>query len=137
VLAAQAQRQREYRAKPGVRDAESRRAKERYITLEGWRKAIIARLKFRAKKSGLEFDLKPDDLDIPSHCPVLGLVLVAGRGVSFRTSANSPSVDRFDNSKGYVRGNVRVISNRANILKRDATVEEMAAILAYMRGEVS
>lgn len=42
----------------------------------------------------------------------------------------SPSLDRLDSSKGYVKGNVRVISKRANQLKNNATVEEMRMVLA-------
>jgi hypothetical protein len=44
----------------------------------------------------------------------------------------SASVDRFDNSKGYTRENVRVISNRANLLKKDADAGELRAVLTYM-----
>ena len=36
--------------------------------------------------------------------------------------------------KGYVKGNVFVISNRANIVKSDASKEEIALILKYMEG---
>jgi len=45
----------------------------------------------------------------------------------------APSIDRVDNSKGYVPGNVRIISWRANRLKNDATVEEMELIIKYMK----
>ena len=41
-------------------------------------------------------------------------------------------MDRFDNAKGYTPENVRVISNRANLLKKDATVEEIRMLLRYM-----
>lgn len=49
---------------------------------------------------------------------------------------DSPSIDRFDNALGYVKGNIRVISTRANLLKRDATVDEVRRLLAYMEGRV-
>ena len=45
---------------------------------------------------------------------------------------NSPSVDRVVPSLGYVKGNVHVISHRANSMKSDATIENVRALLAYM-----
>lgn len=44
---------------------------------------------------------------------------------------NAASLDRIDNSKGYVRGNVMVISLRANAIKNNATAEELTAVAAY------
>lgn len=72
----------------------------------------------RAKKKGLEFNLELSDVLIPKICPV------------FQRPIESPSLDRIDSSKGYVKGNVRVISRRANILKNNATMEELEQLLA-------
>lgn len=44
---------------------------------------------------------------------------------------NSPSLDRIRNELGYVRGNVIVISNRANRLKSDASIEELRDIASF------
>lgn len=63
-------------------------------------------------------DAELSDIQIPELCPV------------FKTPMVSPSLDRIDSSKGYVKGNVRVISKRANQLKSNATVEEMEMVLA-------
>tara|TARA_R100000501_G_scaffold16164_1_gene29353 strand:- start:306 stop:968 length:663 start_codon:yes stop_codon:yes gene_type:complete len=41
---------------------------------------------------------------------------------------DSPSIDRVDNTKGYSRDNIEVVSTRWNLLKRDSTVEERFAI---------
>ena len=38
---------------------------------------------------------------------------------------NSPSLDRMDNSKGYVKGNVQVISHKANSMKFSASKDEL------------
>lgn len=85
----------------------------------------------RAKLSDIEFALTIDDLgELPTSCPVFGFELkYGGRG---RRAANSASLDRIDSSLGYVPGNVQVISWRANDLKRDATIEELQRLLAYM-----
>lgn len=100
-----------------------------------WGKTVIGNIRSRAKALGYDFDLTAEDLIVPSHCPALGMALVSGVGNNSRALPNSPSVDRFDNAKGYVRGNVRVISLRANQLKSNATIEEMKLVLRYMEGQ--
>jgi hypothetical protein len=80
-----------------------------------------------ATRAGVPFDLTINDVTIPEYCPILGIRLRRGVGKACHAS---PSLDRIVPAKGYVRGNVRVISNRANSLKRDATLEEMRAVLA-------
>jgi hypothetical protein len=84
-----------------------------------------------AKAHGLEFSITEKDiLPLPVRCPVLGIRInwAAGSG----RFDDGPSIDRIDSSLGYITGNVRVISMRANRLKSDATVEEMRRILQYM-----
>ena len=49
--------------------------------------------------------------------------------------SNSPSLDRIDNSKSYVKGNVKVISYKANILKGNGSIEELSAVVRYMENE--
>jgi hypothetical protein len=87
-----------------------------------------------SKKSGVPFDeifsISPQDIHIPEICPVLGIPIVSSVGDA---SHNSPSLDRIDSSKGYVIGNVQVISQRANSLKSDATVEELELVVAHLR----
>lgn len=86
-----------------------------------WRVAIINALQQRAKKKGIPFDLKAEDLDVPTHCPVLGTPFLFGRG---KQNMDGPSVDRVIPEIGYVKGNVQVISLRANILKSNCTDPE-------------
>lgn len=83
----------------------------------------------------MEFTITLEDVVIPEMCPVLGIPLVNNKETGKRSSPNSASIDRWDNSKGYVPGNVRVISHRANSIKRDAALAEIEAVAAYMRGE--
>lgn len=90
----------------------------------------MARVKSRAKKFGLDCNLTIEDIVIPVTCPVLGIIL--GETPEGKAADNSPSVDRLDNSRGYVKGNIHVISWRANRLKSDATLEETMRIYKYM-----
>jgi hypothetical protein len=86
--------------------------------------------KSRAVKYGLAFNITKDDVFVPNFCPVLGIPLKPTIG---KCSANSPTLDRIDSSKGYTRGNVCVISFRANTIKSDATAEELEAVARYVR----
>lgn len=91
-------------------------------------------VKARAKLTNLDFDLEMGDLVIPDSCPVLGIPIFHGDGTH---SNHSPSVDRFDNNKGYTKDNIKVISRRANCLKNDATIDELEAIVKYMKGDIT
>lgn len=95
-------------------------------------KAWLNGIRKRAKARGLDFDLVAEELIVPKKCPVLGITLAFGKS----HAPNLPSLDRFDNSKGYTKDNVRVISYRANKLKNDATVEEFEAVLNYMKHDL-
>lgn len=97
-------------------------------------RAMLIDSRHSAKKRGIEFsiDVYNTDLQIPDVCPVLGIPLFRMRGKR-GGGANSPSVDRIDNSKGYVDGNVQIISFRANSLKADATIEELERVVEHMK----
>lgn len=95
-----------------------------------WPKAILSSIRARAKKVGVSFDLTALDLIIPRVCPVLGIpITLGGRG-----NPNGPSVDRIIPALGYVKGNVRVISFRANHLKSDCIDHtELQKVVDYIR----
>ena len=98
-------------------------------------RALIRGAKQRAAAKGLEFNLEQKDFEPnPEYCPVFGTKLIYGR--RGRQQPDSPSLDRFDNSKGYTKDNVRVISLRANTLKADGRLEEMEKIVEYMRSRI-
>lgn len=80
----------------------------------------------RARKKGVEFSLTKEDFTIPDVCPMLGIPLFFSPG---KATANTPSIDRIDNTKGYTSDNVRVISWEANRLKSDITLERAERML--------
>ncbi len=94
-------------------------------------KYLLESAKARSLVSGIEFSLQLQDLDVPSHCPVFGIEMQYGTGRG-RTDA-SYSVDRIDNTRGYVKGNVAVISWLANRLKNDATLDQLERVCVWMR----
>jgi hypothetical protein len=96
---------------------------------ESWPRFAISRVKHRAKQQGIDFDLVPNDLNIPEFCPVLNIKLNY-QNVGSGFHSDSPSIDKIDPKGGYTKENVRVISARANLLKNDATVEELRLVLA-------
>ena len=89
-------------------------------------------VKYRARKNGIDFNIELEDIVIPEFCPVLGLKLEPNIGGN-SPSMNSPSLDKIDPSKGYTKGNIMVISHRANSLKNNAQIWELEAVLAYMK----
>ena len=46
---------------------------------------------------------------------------------------NSPTLERIDNSKGYVIGNILVVSHRANCIKNDGTWQEIMAVAEFYK----
>lgn len=79
------------------------------------------RARKRAKDRGLPFALPKDAIIVPRTCPALGLAIEL-RG---RRTASSPSLDRIIPERGYVPGNIRVISDRANRLKGGRNLNQL------------
>jgi hypothetical protein len=95
---------------------------------------LWAAAKQRSDKEGIPFDIELTDISIPEICPVLGIPIdiKLGRG---RRQPDSPSLDKFIPSKGYVKGNIQVISWRANWLKNNGTTEEWIKIAEWCQKE--
>lgn len=84
-----------------------------------------------AKNHGLPFNLVESDIHIPERCPILGITLKVHKG---KVGNNSPTIDKVIPSRGYVRGNINVISHRANTLKNSETNPSVFDALAtYLR----
>lgn len=102
----------------------------RYTSPERYVSALWSYCKSRAKKKQLPFTIEQTDIQIPDVCPVLGIPLVMKAG---GRQNGTPTVDRIKPELGYVKNNVTVISWRANRLKNDATLEELQAVVNYMK----
>jgi len=93
---------------------------------------MLANKRAQARAAGIEFNLTLTDLlPLPTHCPVFGMRLDYGR--KKHVQPNSPSIDRIRPEKGYVKGNIAVISHLANTIKGTGSIAEHEAVIAYMR----
>ena len=79
---------------------------------------LIVCAKKRATKRGIEFSITTEDFEIPDECPALGVEMI-------KRTRTAPSLDRIDPCKGYVPGNVQVLSAKANTMKNNASKEEL------------
>ena len=115
------------------REAVNSRAKERYQikVKESPESLIWDRAQSRSRKLGLPFNITIEDIVIPEFCPILGIKLNVGLG---KVSDASPSLDKVIPGLGYVRGNIQVISNRANRIKTDATLNELKKVYEFYKG---
>ena len=100
---------------------------------------MLGSAKERAKKNGLPFNIDLSDIIIPVVCPLLGIpiiepVRVIGGKRGPRES--SPTLDRIRSELGYVKGNVWVISHRANVIKHDATADALERVALHLRQKI-
>ena len=120
---------RQYREDPQFRGEILKRVRAYYR--EDYRRQMLQMAKGRAKKEGLPCNLESiDDIPKPTHCPVLGIELVIG---TKRNGPNSPSLDKIIPELGYVKGNIVVVSLRANQIKSDATIDELQAVAKFYK----
>lgn len=112
------------KTKQKIRQDPEKLEKVNRLKRENARKHFIHRLwknaQSRAVKNDLEFNILESDIIVPEICPILEIPIFAGDKDNY---ANSPSLDRIDNSKGYVKDNIRVISMKANTMKSNASKE--------------
>jgi hypothetical protein len=104
----------------------------KYTSKEGRIKYMLFKARTRAKEKNMEFSISINDLSIPDLCPLLEIPIVWDVATGAATP-NSPSLDRIDNTKGYVKGNVWVISMRANFIKASATPEELEKLATNLK----
>lgn len=124
-------------AKWHAKNREKERERAKRWRTENVNKRMLNDARRRARKFGRPFNIEESDVVIPHVCPVLGIPLVRKVGQGYGAWGNSPSVDCIVPELGYVKGNVWVISHRANAIKSDASPEEIFAVAAAVRSEMT
>jgi len=110
-----------YAANPEKYAEQRRRARDAILKdPKKWLQRALSNAKGRAKKKGAPFDISVEDIFFPSICPFTFLPFVFCPGTK-EPHPQSPSLDRIKPERGYVRGNVRVISFHANAVKSNVT----------------
>lgn len=119
---------REKRRIAGVLPQELYGYKTRRENIENY---IIQVAKQSAKKRGLDFNLEVSDIVIPEVCPIFNTPFESRGG----RNPQAPSIDRINSTIGYVKGNIQIISWRANFLKSNGTPEEFKLLSEYLNAK--
>lgn len=82
---------------------------------------MLSSARSRAKSKNLDFNIALSDIELPEVCPLLGIPL----SINASNKDFAYSLDRIDSSKGYIKGNVWVISDRANRLKKQCNIRRV------------
>lgn len=98
--------------------------------MRNMKRRMLSSARRRARREGTPFNLTEDDINIPETCPALGIPLQRGVG---GPRDGSPALDRFIPNRGYVRGNVAVISHRANSVKGTYTTDQLRSGIAIAK----
>ena len=119
-----------YYNKPGAREHRKETKRIWYSVPKNRISCLLKEAANRCRNNGMEVDkeyllsLKDNTY---THCKCCG--------VEYDYTAkrsNTPSVDRVDNSKGYIKGNVEIICANCNITKNDLTIEKMNMFISYI-----
>ena len=101
-----------------------------HYRLKNIARTMIQNARKRALKRNVPFEIEISDIIIPEYCPVLGIKLEVGKEI---VCDGSPSLDAIIPKLGYTKGNIMVISFRANQIKSNGTVDDHLKIVEYMR----
>lgn len=118
-----AKQQKEIRAKERAKSPHQMKAK-----------LMVNAARSRAKELSLPFDIDKEWLvtQLPDVCPALGIPINYDNRV--KAAMDSPSIDKFEASLGYVKSNCFVISVKANFIKNSGNVSEVRAVADWMEG---
>jgi hypothetical protein len=124
---------------PSVSAAANKRYREKHkgsLTLHVRR--MIGSSKRRAAEKGWDFNLDKDYIKsiwpLDNCCPILGIPFDM-LSASVKNKAG-PSLDRVDSTKGYIKGNVAIISWKANSIKNEGSAEEHQLIASWITEQI-
>lgn len=93
-------------------------------------KLIWTRAKNRSTSKGIPFNIEIKDIIIPKFCPILGIKLERKFN---KLHSGSPSIDKINNKKGYIKGNIAIISYKANGMKGDMDLAQVKKLYLYIK----
>lgn len=98
-----------------------------------WIIRAVSRAKKRAELTDVPFNITVTDIEniITDRCPIFGSEF---KFIGNKTSkADSPSLDKVDPLKGYVVGNIEIISMKANVIKQNATSADIFKVAEWLK----
>lgn len=96
-----------------------------------YEKRMYNRVKQRSKRRGILFELKIEDIVLPEECPVFHTPFIYG------DPDWTYSIDRINPNKGYSPDNIQILSNKANRLKNNASIEDLETVLDFMKQQLT
>lgn len=123
------------KTEPGYAEKERIRNKKTVLNnYDSYKKMMVRSAKQRAKEKCIPFDVTYKDFEIPETCPLLGIKLNTHVGEKISGArADSPSLDKINPELGYTKGNVWVVSYRANMIKSNASIEELELLVKNLK----
>lgn len=117
-----------YNARPEVieRKASWYQEKMTNMSKEERLKLMVKRAQDRARLKNVKFDISWEDVKHVTVCPILEIPLNWGETTNEGgRNIDTPSLDRIVPELGYIKGNVRIISNLANMMKNSANRKQL------------
>lgn len=99
-------------------------------------RSLLYSAKKRAKKKGIEFSVTIEDFEPLYFCPLIPSIRFNFENGPGDGDGTSMSLDRIDPTKGYTKENTWVISQKANRIKNNSTLEEFESIARLWRRKV-
>lgn len=94
-----------------------------------WNNGKYLQVKKTARNRGIEFTITKEDFpEKIEYCPILGIKL----RYDGKLGSDSASIDRIDTEKGYIPGNVQILSQKANTAKGNLTNDELLKFAEYI-----